>query len=371
MRRLGEQLVVRDLHGRGAEPRRLDTIAGEGRRQRHLPAAVAQRGRGRREVARQHRGGGDKRQVVGRRLDRPRALIGAEEEEAIPHDRPAERPAELVPVEPVVQPLAVRSDRGERGPGVEAAVAEELEGVPVQAVGARLHDRIDRRGRVHAVVRGQAARRDAELLQRVRERKRQVGVVVGVVVHRTVKGVPDAAAEAAGDGNRDALGDPELGDPAGVDGRAGERDEVGDLAPLQRQLDDPFLLDDLADAGAAHVNQRRGRFHRHGLLEVADGERRVERRRRADLQHDAGLDVGAEALQRHFEPIGADRHVRHQPGAGLVGDGGTRERGIGLRRRHGDAGQDAAALVGDATVNLCRALRRGGAGDEQKDDEND
>ena len=95
--------------------------------------------RGRGEVARQHGGGGHERQVVRRRLDGPRALVGAEEEEPVPHDRPAQRPAELVPVETVVQPLAVRSHRGERGLGVEAAVAEELERVAVEAVGAGLH----------------------------------------------------------------------------------------------------------------------------------------------------------------------------------------------------------------------------------------
>ena len=54
------------------------------------------------------------------------------------------------------------------------------------------------------------------------------------------------------------------------DRRAGQHDQVGDLAALQRQLDDPLLLDDLADAGAAHVDERRGRFDRHRLLEVAD-----------------------------------------------------------------------------------------------------
>ena len=57
---------------------------------------------------------------------------------------------------------------------------------------------------------------------------------------------------------------------AGLHRRAGEHDQVGDLAALQRQLDDALVLDDVADAGAAHVDERRRRFDRDRLLEVAD-----------------------------------------------------------------------------------------------------
>ena len=47
------------------------------------------------------------------------------------------------------------------------------------------------------------------------------------------------------------------------------------------------------------------------------------------------------------------------------------KRGVGLSRRHRDAGQDGAALVGDAAVHLRRALRRRGAGDEQDADDSE
>ena len=47
---------------------------------------------------------------------------------------------------------------------------------------------------------------------------------------------------------------------ARLHGRAGEHDQIRDLTSLQRQLDDPLLLDDLADAGAAHVDERRRRL---------------------------------------------------------------------------------------------------------------
>ena len=139
---------------------------------------------------------------------------------------------------------------------------------------------------------------------------------------------------------------------AGLHGRAGDHDQVGDLAALERQLDDPLVLDDVADAGAAHIDDRRGRLDRDRLLEIADRELRVERRRGADLQHDAGLDVGTESLERHLQPVRAGRQVRHDPGAFAVGDDGSGERRVGLRRGHGDAGQHGAALIGHAAGEL-------------------
>ena len=88
--------------------------------------------------------------------------------------------------------------------------------------------------------------------------------------------------------------------------------------------------------------------------------------RGADLQHDAGLHVGAESLQRHFQPVRTGRQVRHHVGAGVVGDDGSGESGVGLRRGHGDAGQHRAAFIGHAAVQLRRRLRPGGGGGQNQ-----
>ena len=127
------------------------------------------RRRERREIARQHRRRRHERDVRRRTPANRRALIRAEEEQPVPQDRTAQRAAELVPLEAVVIPLAVGADRRERARGVEPMVAEELEGIPREPVGARLGHGVDRRRRLEAVLRGEAARRDAELLERVRE----------------------------------------------------------------------------------------------------------------------------------------------------------------------------------------------------------
>ena len=91
------------------------------------------------------------------------------------------------------------------------------------------------------------------------------------------------------------------------------------------------------------------------------------RRRRADLEHDAGLDVGAESLQRHLQPVRAGRHVRHDPGPFAVGHDGSRESGVGLRRRDGDAREHGAAFIGDAAGEFGGRLRpREGARQDQR-----
>src|ERR1044072_3395616 len=72
---------------------------------------------------------------------------------------------------------------------------------------------------------------------------------------------------------------------------------------------------------AADVAERRGRLDGDRLLERSDAEHRVDRRRPAHLQHDAGLHVGLESLQRDLEPVRADGQIRQQVAAGLAGHG--------------------------------------------------
>ena len=123
---------------------------------------------------------------------------------------------------------------------------------------------------MHAALRGETARSHAEFLQRVRKRQRQAGGVLRIVVDGAVERICHAELEPAGDGNVHAALEVAAVRTSGLDGRAGEHDQIGDLASLKRQLDDALLFDHRADAGAAHVDERRGRLDRHGLLEIAD-----------------------------------------------------------------------------------------------------
>ena len=83
-------------------------------------------------------------------------------------------------------------------------IAEELEQVAPQIIRTRLGHRVDRGPRVNAVLGGQAARGNLELLQRIRERQRQAAGVGRAVVHGAIEEVSHAEALASGDGDEDA-----------------------------------------------------------------------------------------------------------------------------------------------------------------------
>ena len=121
-----------------------------------------------REVAREHGGGRHECDGVGGRLRRAGALIRAKEKQPVQHERAAQRAAELVAHQAVIEALAGRAvDPGERAGRVETVVARELEEVAVEHVGARLGDDADRSAGVQAVLRVLRAGLDPELLQRV------------------------------------------------------------------------------------------------------------------------------------------------------------------------------------------------------------
>src|SRR5688572_16903997 len=158
-----------EVQRRRTEERWIDAVVRERRAQRDWPALIALGGSERRKVAGQHRRGGHEREVVVRRLTQIRALVAAKEKEPVLDNRPAQRSAKLVTQQTVILPLAVRPHRRKLIGRVEPLVPVELEQVPVDDVGSRLRHRIDRGSRAHAVVGGEAARGDAELLQRIRE----------------------------------------------------------------------------------------------------------------------------------------------------------------------------------------------------------
>jgi hypothetical protein len=77
-------------------------------------------------------------------------------------------------------------------------------------------------------------------------------------------------------------------------GRSRDDDQLRRVASVERQREDLLVTDDIADAGALDVDQRRGAFHGDGLFELAHRELGVEDGRGPYLQHDAGLYVGSE-----------------------------------------------------------------------------
>src|SRR5262249_30806725 len=97
----------------------------------------------------------------------PLTLIVHEEERAIADERPAERPARLVPA-------IVRLDgihRLEEVPRVERFIPEELESCPVPCVGAALRRQVDDAAVEAAEFGGRTVALDLELLNRVDDRE--------------------------------------------------------------------------------------------------------------------------------------------------------------------------------------------------------
>src|SRR5262249_6790509 len=157
----------------------------------------------------------------------------------------------------IVERLAIRTDRRKRALRVEALVAKELEQVSMKRVRAGFGHGIHRSGRAHAALRSEATRGHAEFLQRVWKGEWEAGGGLWIVVDGPVERIRHAELQSAR--YRDvhaALEVPAVG-PAGLHRRAGEDDEIGDLAALERQLHDPLLFDDGADARAADVHERR------------------------------------------------------------------------------------------------------------------
>ena len=220
---------------------------------------------------------------------------------------------------------------------------------------------------MHPAGRRLTACRHTEFLKRVRERKRQVRVVVEIAVHRAVERVGNAGAQTTRDRNRHAVVAIEvLQHLACVDGGTGEHDQVGHVAPLQRQLDDLGLLDHVTDTGCADVDQWRRALDGDGLLQVSHREHNVDRRHATDLQHDAALHVGAESLQRDFQPVRAGGQVRQDVGPVGLGDHAAHESGVGLHDRDGHARQHTAAFIADRAIELRRCLATGDTVEHQQ-----
>ena len=237
------------------------------------------------------------------------ALVGTEEKEPVLHKRSAQRPAELVAYQPIILPRAIRLFQGKRIGGVEPVVSEKLEHISSKAVGARLRHGVDRGARVHSVFGGQAAGGHPEFLQRIRKGERQVQVVLRIVVHGSVEKERHAEGLPAGD----RVGDPASHAPgvrfARPDGCSGNGDEIGRVAPVERQRQDFLGPDHLAHARALHVHERRGPFNGDRLLDRAERQDYVDRRSAGDLKHDARLGVGAKPRERYFQSVGTGRQV--------------------------------------------------------------
>ena len=260
--------VAQDFHGGRAEERRRDPVVREdlaGKRVAQLP-------RDRRKVPAPHRGRWYQTRSCRRTPLLVRALIGAEEEGLVPHDWAADRAAVLRALQPVVDA------RRKEIVGVELVVAEVAEAQPVELVGPRAGDGVDDRADIPAVLRAEAVRLDAELLQRVRIRHRVGTVAVMIVVGPAVEHVVGRVAACAARRHRLRPRVGRAGRQVGTIGQdAGhERHQLRGVAAVQRQVFDALLIDHGSQRAAGRVHRGRHPADRHRLGHRADLQPDVE-----------------------------------------------------------------------------------------------
>ena len=131
-----------------------------------------------------------------------------------------------------------------------------------------------------------------------------------------------------------------------------------------------FGVEHLHPAGGLHVDHRRRAGDGHRLLERADREFRVHRGREAGRQILALDHDGREARQGEREVVDAGPQVDQRVAARPVGDGDAAAFDERRRRRlDGDAGKNAAGVVGDLSrkgaVGLGQRRRRQGQSRER------
>ena len=179
-----------------------------------------------------------------------------------------------------------------------------------------------------------------------------IRAVQAVVRTQQVGPTRAAAGHASADTNDGKIAEPPRLRDAGLDRCAPESDEVGHVAPVQRQFHNPLVLDDLADTRAARLHQRGVGFHRDLFTHRADLERDVDSRVCIHLQRHSRLNRRGEPGFGDLQTIRSNRKGgQHVAAIGSAG-GCACCAGIGLRRFDVGTGYGRTAGVANRSVNL-------------------
>src|SRR5215831_6473679 len=98
-----------------------------------------------------------------------------------------------------------------------------------------------------------------------------------------------------------------------------EDQQIHWIAAVQRQVDDSFLGNDIADGGVLDLQRFNGDFHVDHLRACADLERHVNRQGRIDYEHIPALPLCPETLHLDGDGVVADRERWERKEAGVGG----------------------------------------------------
>ena len=299
-------------------------------------------------VARQCGSGRHETDRAGWILTIPGALIPEKEEQLVLDDLIADRAAVLITLEGIVR-------GGEEVACIHVPIADKLEEIAVPLVGTRLSDDVDDTAGVEAIARGKAAGFNAELLQGVGERERQVDVGVSIDILAAIQQIVGLIALPAGDrhggGRLIILAAGQVACRGGSRG-AGNQNQLRGLPAVQREFGNPALLDHLRHGVFLG-------FHHGGAGGYLDAlgnrtylQRNIDLHRVVNLQNDAALDIGFEALRRNLQQVWTDRQIRQRVRALRIRSDGADKLRLGLRDLDLGAGHNRARPIGYTTVDF-------------------
>ena len=184
----------------------------------------------------------------------------------------------------------------------------------------------------------QAASLHFELLRCIREGQIQAHTSQKIDVIRTIQTVIRPRGDTTTDGDLRSAEQSACYYPC-LDSRAGQRDQVADVASIERQLADALAFDNQADARRARLYQCGIRLNLDLFCHLTDFEYNIDHRTRVDLQNNSTLHESSETLQGCFQPIGTNCEVRQDIGSSLVRYRHSSDARLGLRCRNFHTGQ--------------------------------
>ena len=138
-----------------------------------------------------------------------------------------------------------------------------------------------------------------ELLDRVGKGHRHGGRVDVVVVGGAVQRVARSEADAAAHRNpRQVRASGVEARRGRLDGSTGKRDQVGHAPAVQRQLENPLVLNDLAYTGVPCLDERGVGLNLNLFADLSDCQHRIDGKIRVHLQHHSHLHKSSESCQR-------------------------------------------------------------------------
>src|SRR5262245_56184226 len=117
---------------------------------------------------------------------------------------------------------------------------------------------------------------------------------------RAIKTVVCTVERLTADAYRVEVEKPCLTNSRETDGGTGECDQIGDVASVERELENALVLNNCADCRSACLNERGIGLNLDLLGYLTDLQGRINHWTAVDLQNDSGLHKGAKSRQSCF-----------------------------------------------------------------------